>query len=51
VPFNAIQLLPTVNTGTDTLRIFFGDIRPVVATERQKRDHKTDWRDWDLWDF
>jgi hypothetical protein len=51
VPFNAIQLLPTVNTGTDTLRVFFGDIRPVVATERQKRDHKTDWRDWDIWDF
>ena len=51
VAFNAIQLLPTVNSGVDTLRIYFGEIRPVVATERQKRDHWSDWREWDLWDF
>ncbi len=51
VPFNAIQLLPTVNTASDTLRIFFGEIRPVVATKRQRLEHKTDWREWDLSDF
>jgi hypothetical protein len=27
-PFNGIQILPTVNTNDDTLRIFFGPIRP-----------------------
>jgi hypothetical protein len=50
VPFNAIQLLPTVNTGTDTLQIYFGEIRPVVLTDRQKLEQKTDWRDWEAVD-
>jgi hypothetical protein len=27
-PFNGMQILPTVNGGDDTLRIFFGTIRP-----------------------
>jgi DNA/RNA endonuclease G (NUC1) len=27
-PFNGIQILPTVNSGDDALRIFFGPIRP-----------------------
>jgi len=27
VPFNGMQILPTVNVNDDTLRIFFGQIR------------------------
>ncbi len=46
VPFNAIQLLPTVNGSTDTLRLFFGPIRPVAERELTNRD-RHDWRDWD----
>jgi hypothetical protein len=49
VPFNAIQLLPTVNSGTDTLRLFFGPIRPVPERERTRHDRR-DWRDWDAED-
>ncbi len=29
VPFGAIQLLPSVNTGDDTVRLFFGAVRPA----------------------
>ena len=47
VPFNAIQLLPTVNGNTDTLRLFFGPIQPVPERELTRGDHKKDWRDWD----
>ena len=50
VPFNAIQLLPTVNTGTDTLQIYFGEIRAVKLTDRQKLEQKIDWRDWEAVD-
>jgi hypothetical protein len=49
VPFNAIQLLPTVNSGTDTLRLFFGPIRPLPERERTRHDRR-DWRDWDAED-
>ncbi len=49
VPFNAIQLLPTVSSGSDTNRIFFGPIRAVTGKDDGK-DHKKDWRDWDDWD-
>jgi hypothetical protein len=34
VPFNAVQLLTTVNTHDDTVRIFFGEIRPVMELNR-----------------
>ncbi len=34
VPFNAVQLLTTVNTHDDTVRIFFGQIRPVMELNR-----------------
>ena len=30
VPFNAVQILPTVNVHVDTLRMFYGEIRPVI---------------------
>jgi len=29
VAFNAVQLLPTVNTGSDTVRLHYGTLRPV----------------------
>ena len=29
VPFGAVQLLPSVNSGDDTVRLFFGEIRPA----------------------
>jgi len=32
VPFNAVQLLTTVNTADDTVRIFFGALRPEANT-------------------
>jgi hypothetical protein len=51
VPFNAVQILPTVNTSTDTLRLFYGPIRPVLASEMKKKDHKIDWAEWDRWDY
>lgn len=47
VPFNAVQLLPTVSSGTDTNRLFYGAIRPAPQS---RPDHKKDWRDWDDWD-
>jgi len=46
VPFNAIQLLPAVSVSSDTLRLFFGPIRPVAERETTNRDRR-DWRDWD----
>jgi len=39
--------MPTVNSATDTLRLFFGPIQPVPEKEWTKKGHKTDWRDWD----
>lgn len=30
VPFNAVQILPTVNINVDTLRMFYGEIRRVI---------------------
>jgi hypothetical protein len=50
VAFNAIQILPTVSTGTDTLRLFYGQIAPIPESERGSRDHKVDWSEWDRWD-
>jgi hypothetical protein len=51
VPFNAVQLLPTVNTGSDTLRLLYGTIRPLTDAEKKNgRDHKSDWDEWDRWD-
>jgi hypothetical protein len=51
VPFNGVQILPTVNTSTDTLRLFYGVIRPIPESETRKKDHKTDWAEWDRWDY
>ncbi len=34
VPFNGVQLLTAVNTHDDTVRIFFGEIRPVPPANR-----------------
>jgi hypothetical protein len=51
VPFNAIQLLPSVNTASDTLRLLYGTIRALTDAETKNgRDHKTDWEEWDSWD-
>ncbi len=50
VAFNAIQVLPTVNVNTDTLRLFYGKIRAIPESERSSRDLKVDWLEWDRWD-
>ena len=50
VAFNAVQLLPTVNTKSDTTRLFFGQINPIPEREQGSRDHKVDWSEWDQWD-
>jgi len=50
VAFNAIQILPTVNASTDTLRLFYGPIAAIPDRERGARDHKVDWLEWDRWD-
>jgi hypothetical protein len=46
VPFNAIQLLSTVNTGTDTTNVLYGPIRPLTLADLFKKDLKLDWLDW-----
>ena len=51
VPFNGVQILPTVNTSTDTLGVFYGPIRPIPESEMKKKDHKADWAEWDRWDY
>ena len=50
VPQNGVQILSTVNTNTDTLRMFYGTIVRVPEKELKKKDLKDDWREWDLWD-
>jgi hypothetical protein len=51
VPFNAVQLLPTVNSGSDTLRLLYGTIRALTEDEKKNgKDQKTDWQEWDKWD-
>jgi hypothetical protein len=47
VPYNAVQLLSTVNNSTDTTRIFFGTIRPVGSSTWGRPDTRHDWNDWD----
>jgi HYR domain-containing protein len=52
VPYNAVQILPTVNTNTDTLRLFYGTIRPVTLADivRRLKEIKLDWAEWDRFD-
>ncbi len=47
VAFNAIQILSTVNSGTDTVNVFFGAITPLSAADVKRKDLKIDWLDWD----
>jgi hypothetical protein len=51
VAFNAIQVLSSVNSNTDTLRLFFGKISPIPEREKGSRDLKVDWLEWDRWDW
>ncbi len=47
VAFNAIQILSTVNTGTDTVNLLFGGISPLTDADKRRKDLKIDWLDWD----
>jgi len=47
VAFNAIQILSTVNGGTDTVHVLFGAIAPLSITDAKRKDLKIDWLDWD----
>jgi hypothetical protein len=46
VPFNAVQILSTVNAGTDTMNVFYGTIAPLTDADKKKKDLKLDWLDW-----
>jgi len=47
VAFNAVQILSTVNSGTDTVNLLYGAIVPLSDADKKKRDLKVDWLDWD----
>jgi len=47
VAYNAIQILSTVNTGTDTINLFYGAIAPLTDADKKRKDLKADWFDWD----